>query len=1227
MVDLSEITKGVCVKGLIGPQPVTVVAVDRHGPGTVSVVYKTEQGVFGETMAYAFDAERYEIVNPHSWCFDADADEMRLVSEAYRIRLAHLFDPYLAVRTSSIEPLPHQISAVYREMLPRLPLRYVLADDPGAGKTVMTGLLVKEMIARGDLRRCLIVAPGNLVEQWQDELLRKFDLKFRILTNDVLESAGSGNAFTENDLCIARLDKLSRSEDVRRKLERSTWDLVVCDEAHKMSATNFGGEAKYTGRYRLGMLLGELTENLLLLTATPHNGKPADFRYFMALVDRDRFAGANRVKNPTPKSPAKGAAKGSGAGSAGGTAGYSIGGGDRQGRLFPVEPATPKGADVSDCMRRLVKEELLKFDGRPLFPERRAYTVEYGLSPAERGLYDAVTEYVRGEFNRADALADGKRRTSVGFALTILQRRLASSPEAIYQSLKRRRERLEKRLLEVRNAAKPAASRDDDLNGFSHGSPWFSEDPDPFDEDDYDSGEFEEMEEDLVDTASAAATAAELEAEIATLTMLERRANAVRLSGEDRKWEELSRLLQDDGKMFDAGGRREKLIVFTEHRDTFNYLAGKTRSLLGDPEAVLTICGGMSRDARRYAEERFKQDAGARILVATDAAGEGINLQRAHLMINYDLPWNPNRLEQRFGRIHRIGQTEVCHLWNLVAAETREGEVFRRLFGKLEIERAALGGKVFDILGRLTFGERSLRDLLIEAVRYGDDPKVKERLNQAVDASVNQDALRELLREYALTTEVMDAATVGGIREEMERAEVRKLEPHFIEAFFKEAMRRLGGRMAPREPGRYEVLDVPFDVRAMDMRTSSSPRVLRSYERICFSKDAKEGPGLVPAELVCPGHPLLDAVVAVLIEQMGQTLRRGTVFVDDRDLGTEPRLLLYIEGAIQDGVLAADGTRRTVSKSFEFVEVDAAGNAVSAGYAPYLDYRAVHQSERARVDGILARQGWLGGDVERRATDFAIEKIVPRHLEEVRRQRLAQIKKAEKAVVNRLGREAEYWDSRAWELEGEERAGNHSAKLNSQNARRRADEYRERLELRRARFEQERNIAPAPPRVLGAALVVPVGALVGAEQGPDMFARRDTKKIELIGMNAVMAIERELGNEPADVSAQKCGYDVESRVPEGGRDGGPALRMIEVKGRVAGADTVTVSHNEVLCALNSPDSFILAIAEVEGDRARMTYIMRPFTNPLDYATTSCNYNIGRLKQIGEVVLEKELAWQ
>ena len=387
MAKLEDLQPNATVNGILPGCQVTVVGTQWFGSEALELTYKDAEGRVANVLLYRDDEDRLELVEQgRPWSFDGDGSLFRLVSEANRIRLAHLFDPVLAVHTSLVEPLPHQITAVYESMLPRQPLRFLLADDPGAGKTIMAGLLIKELIARGDLQRCLVVCPGNLVEQWQDELYRRFQLHFEILTNDKLEAARTGNWFLENNLVIARLDKLSRDENVQQKLKAPDcfWDLIVCDEAHKFSATFFGGEIKYTKRYKLGQLLTTLTRHLLLMTATPHNGKEEDFQLFMALLDGDRFEGRFRDGVHT--------------------------------------------VDVSDLMRRMVKEKLLKFDGTPLFPERIAYTVPYKLSDNEARLYKEVTEYVREEFNRAEALQNDKRAGTVGFALTILQRRLASSP-------------------------------------------------------------------------------------------------------------------------------------------------------------------------------------------------------------------------------------------------------------------------------------------------------------------------------------------------------------------------------------------------------------------------------------------------------------------------------------------------------------------------------------------------------------------------------------------------------------------------------------------------------------------------------------------------------------------------------------------------------------------------------------------------------------------------------
>ncbi|MCT7959238.1 DUF559 domain-containing protein [Laspinema sp. D1] len=1495
MVQLEDLTRGTTIKGIIPHQNITVIDTQWHGSDAVEIIYKDANGQLHNQILYRHDECTLEIVTEgQPWSFNGNGALLRLVSEAHRIRLAHLFDPLLAVHTSLVEPLPHQISAVYEVMLTRQPLRFLLADDPGAGKTIMAGLLIRELLIRGDLQRCLIVCPGSLAVQWQDELFQKFHLRFEILTNDRIESAHTGNAFTEMPLLICRLDKLSRNDDLQAKLSQTDWDLVVVDEAHKMSASFFGGEVRETKRYKLGKLLSTLTRHFLLMTATPHNGKEEDFQLFLALLDGDRFEGRFRD-------------------------GVHV-------------------CDTSDLIRRLVKEDLLKFDSTPLFPERRAHTVEYALSDLEAVLYKQVTDYVKDEFNRAEALMNDGRRGTVGFALTILQRRLASSPEAIYQSLQRRRNRLQKRLREEEIFQRGLTAELENN---------FIINPEDLDDDfeESNSDEREATEAEVVDLATAARTIAELQVEIHCLEELEKLALKVRRSGKDRKWEELSKILQNRAEMFDAGGHRRKLVIFTEHRDTLNYLTERIRTLLGRSEAVVTIHGGMGREERKKAEEAFKQDVTVEVLIATDAAGEGINLQRSHLMVNYDLPWNPNRLEQRFGRIHRIGQTEVCHLWNLLAGETREGDVYLSLLRKLEIEQKALGGKVFDVLGKAIAG-KELRELLIEAIRYGDRPDIKAKLNQFVADRLDRVRLEELLEERALARDIMDATRVQQIREDMERAQARKIQPHFIASFFLEAFQRLGGSIRQREPQRYEITNVPATLRNRDRLIGMGEPILRRYERICFEKDLISVPGKPLADFVCPGHPLLDATLDLTLERHRDLLRQGAILVDETDFGEEVRALIYLEHSIQDARTDKEGRRRVVSRRMQYVEiglgvpaglpphpltpsptkgeggpevrgtsgtnphppltlpplspggrgaggegdylaplpphpltpsptrgeggpevqgtsgtnphppltplspggrgaggegdnwqqrtpnsplsptprkgeqdrweispalrkrmteiarqlrkqqtpsekilwqairgkklddrkfrrqqpigafvvdffcaaerliveVDGAvhndpeqkaldterqflleslglrfvrlsatevetdlstcleqirqafspltlpplspggrgaggegdyvqgnpphpltpsptrgeggpevqptpatnpqppltlpplspggrgaggegelpkGATRNAGYAPYLNYRPLTESETSLVESPIAGLG-LRHDIENQATSYAIAHLVPQHLQEIRTRQKDLIDKTVRAVKDRLLKEINYWDHRATDLRVQEQAGKPNAKLNSAKAQQRADDLAARLQKRLTELEQECKLSPLPPVVVGGALVIPIGLLQrlqGIKASTATPFARETKRVELRAMATVMAAEQALGYQPRDVSASKCGYDIESRNPETGH-----LRFVEVKGRIETADTVTVTKNEVITALNQPDHYVLALVQVPLDPdgpeetasnpvtpkdCILRYVHQPFQREPDFGVCSVNYEWKELWNRGQ----------
>lgn len=884
------------------------------------------------------------------------------------------------------------------------------------------------------------------------------------------------------------------------------------------------------------------------MTATPHNGKEEDFQLFMGLLDRDRFEGKFR-----------------------------------NGVHY---------ADTSDMMRRMLKEDLVDLEGKPLLPERLSYSLAYHLSHLEELLYQQVTKYVEEEFNRADRLEKG-RKTSIGFALTILQRRLASSPEAIYQSLQGRRERLEK---------KSRQKEEDLLKTLTC--------PDSEDLEDFLSQEIEKVEDEFVDRATAASTIAELRAEIDKLEKLVQLAQEVRRSRTDTKWEELSKLFKNNPEMFDSQGQRRKIIVFTEHRATLDYLVRRVREIIGE-KAVATIHGGIKQEDRQNIQYDFNQNPTVQVLVANDAAGEGINLHEScHLMINYDLPWNPNRLEQRFGRIHRIGQTEICHLWNLVAVDTREGKVFQRVLEKLEVARKALGGKVFDVLGEAIDGKQ-LGELLIEAIRYGNRPDNQAKLERAIEEKLNLEHLKNILEKRSLYHNLMDNSKLRQIYENLERAEVHKLQPHFIIDFFLAAFRLLGGNIQGGESGRYEVTFIP-----VSLRNRLLPKL---YQHICFEKTQAHLRGKPRAEFIYPGHPLLNHTIVLILEAYRALLKQGCILVDENDLSERVRILVYLEHSIQDARKDKSGNFRVVSRQMQYVEIDSEGHAKNAGYAPYLDYRPLQQSEQSLVSQILNilmnQSSILQKGIEEQARDYAIQHVVPLHKGEVQRQRTERINKTIEAVKERLTTEINYWENQA-EKSRLKIGVQAAAQLNYDNARRKAEELKARRENRLAELEQERNISAKSPVVLGGALIVPVALIQHlkgeTQQTPGNFAE-EKQQVEKLAMEAVMAAERKLGFQPRDVSADKCGYDIESRIP-----GTNLLRFIEVKGRIRGASTVTVTKNEIITALNKPDSYILALvavsdsAELSLNNCTVRYVERPFQQKPDFAVTSVNYSWSEL---------------
>lgn len=1162
MVKLEELKPGMSLVGIEPTLVVTIVAVVPIADGAVQVIYKTPDGTLKDRLlGHADEGNIGVATEERPWSFDGDGEQFKLAVEAKRIDLAFLFDPMMAVHTSNVDPLPHQITAVYESLLPQQPLRYILADDPGAGKTIMAGLYIRELLMRADARRILIVAPGSLVEQWRDELHEKFGLEFRIFSKELELASPSGNPFEDHDHLIVRLDQMSRNEDAQDKLCLASWDLVVFDEAHKLSAHFYGSKVEKTGRFRLAEKIGQHTRHLLLMTATPHNGKEEDFQLFLSLLDSDRFYGKFREK------------------------------------VHKV--------DCSDLMRRMVKEEMVKFDGTPLFPERRAYTVNYELSALELHLYEGVTHYVETEMGKADQL-DNKRKGSVGFALATLQRRLASSPEAIYQSLRRRRIRLENRLQEEKLGLQKSFMTD-----------WYLDVPE--DEDDLDADEQENLEEALVDQATAARSKAELEQEIIALQELEEEAKALVVSEQDRKWDELSQLLQHNPDMTDKSGRQRKLIIFSEHRDTLNYLERKITGLLGTSEAIVTIHGGTNRDERQKIQALFRSDPAIRILIATDAAGEGVNLQNANLMVNYDLPWNPNRLEQRFGRIHRINQTEVCHLWNMVAKETREGAVFHRLLEKIAVESKALSGRVFDILGEV-FEGNSLKELLLEAIRYGDQPEVRSRLSQRVENAFDRSKLQDILSRNALAQESLSPERLFAVKEEMEKAEARRLQPFFVRSFFLKAFESLGGAIYPRELNRFEITHVPALIRDRDKRITGRNRseaapVLKRYARVCFTREAVrplDKPGIDYAAMLHPGHPLMLSVSDIILEQHSNLLRQGAVLVDPSDDGEEPHLLFLLTHEIKSG----DGI--TISKRLQFVRVNPDGCASFAGWAPHLDLVAVESEDRLLIADLL-ESPWIRANLEQRALALAAGTLVPEHFKEVAERRIRHVDKTLNAVHERLTKEINFWSDRWVKLQEDKEAGK-DVRLNLENARRIIQDLESRLDLRKKELLSMRHVTAATPVALGGALVIPIGLIrrLRGDLDSDALTKFTTDaaaraRIEKLGMDTVKRFEESQGCFVKDVSAQKCGWDLTS-YPPGGDGKLVEPKHIEVKARVKGSTTITITRNELLYALNQADKFVLAIVLVGEDDSveGPFYVRNAFTSEPGWGVASINYEIKAL---------------
>ncbi len=1033
------------------PEGVRVLAARRVGERLQLEVVGLRSGRFFERLLSPEDLGKVRVLPRGGRDFQGDGLRCFLGLEAQRLRLAHLFDPFLALHTSQVDPLPHQIEAVYHRILKQPRPRFLLADDPGAGKTIMAGLVFKELKYRGLVRRTLLVVPGHLRDQWLQEMREWFGEAFFVVDRGVLNASRGRDVWNLEAQVMVSMD-FAKQEEVMASLAGSRWDLVIVDEAHKMAAYRYGDKTTKTERYRLGELLSRIGHFLLFLTATPHRGDPNNFHLLLDLLQPGLFA------NPEI-----------------------------------LQEAIARG-DSPFFLRRL-KEDLRDFEGRPLFPPRRVYTRTYRLRDEEKRLYNEVTEYVERHYNRA--LTVDKR--NVAFALLILQRRLASSVRAVRCSLERRKARLEALLREGRFRVEGAPLDEEALE---------------------DAPEAERLgqEERLLASLTAAETRGELEEEIRTLERLIRLALQAEREGVETKLQELRQVLEEEA----IRRTGEKLLIFTESRDTLDYLVERLR---GWGYRVVALHGGQSLEERILAEREFREEA--QIMVSTEAGGEGINLQFCAIMVNYDIPWNPNRLEQRMGRIHRYGQQKEVHIYNLVAADTREGKVLEALFRKLERMAQAMGSdRVFDVIGEVT--RKSLRDLIVDAIARR---RSLEEILGEIEAVPDEEAIR-LAKEAALEALATRHIDMQGILGERQRARENRLVPEYLEAFFQKAAAFLGLPLERRKDGLWRIPRVPIGLRRGEVEPA--------YDRVTFHKELARKHG---ARLLAPGHPLLERVLERLEEETAEDLRRGAAFGDPS--GRLDGWIWFLKGEVRDGHDQVAGQRLFAvyqSVGGEMREVSSAILWDLKPLPPTGSLEAPPDEEEVRA--------------------FVAEALLEGYRQEIqaRRQREAEVKRTyglrslDYLLLESQARLVEYETRR---LEGS------LPEVEVRNEERRMEEIKQRKKALLEEIERETHLLPSPPSLITVVRVLPLGE--EAPMVPDA-------EVEAIGMRVAMAYERSRGWVPEDVSSQNLGYDIRSTGPQG------AVRYIEVKAR-AETGSIALTPNEWLTAQRLGPDYWLYVVE------------------------------------------------
>jgi superfamily II DNA or RNA helicase len=1122
------------------PEPVVLEAVRAIGDGFECRV-RLADGTPDETILSREEADTllgHQTAAPTS-VLPVDAEKFRLLVESARIRLAYAYDKHFAVSLSGIRTLPHQIEAVYLKMLPQPRLRFLLADDPGAGKTIMAGLLIKEMKLREAIDRVLILCPAPLTIQWQDELLRWFNEPFDIIFSAV-DQQQLTNPWRRSNQVIASLD-FAKQEDVRERVWTEKWSLVIIDEAHKCSAytksaSGRSDEVEKTKRYQLAEKLAYDADNVVLLTATPHHGDDDRFSHFIRLLDPDIFPEPHRV-------------------------------GERANEIR--RDILRLGPDCPWALRRL-KEDLRDLDGRRLFPDRHAHTVAFRLNSAEYDLYKDVTAYI----NAFLPQASGRRKASVALARTVLQRRLASSTMAIFESIRRRLERQEMLLKELEDLT--PAQRERRLAQLQGRLDDAEQDEDDLDDNDRDA---------IADNCVAALELDQLRGEIEALRELLAHARRVRDNTADSKLAELRKSLNHP-EFRELNDGRGKLLIFTEHRDTLNYLC---QNLEKWGYRTCQIHGGLNPHERKRAQELFRSER--QVCVATEAAGEGINLQFCRLMINYDLPWNPTRLEQRLGRIHRIGQERDVHAFNFVATDSEEGQaivegcILQRLLEKLDQMRAVLDDRVFDVIGEvLSLNSVNLPEMLREAAF---DPR---RLDDYLDQIERIDPKR--LQEYEQATGIALARAnvdFSGFQHANAEAEERRLMPRYVEDQFLKASKEIGLRVEPRADGLWRVEHVLADLRSDRLHSvRRSGKAEPIYRKVTFHKDHLELDQHLDAVLVGPGHPLYAAVDERLNELLNPLC--GSVAVYEDETAESPYRLHFLELSIRGQNTKGEpqplhGEMAIVRENIN-VPVDSADRFAIVPADVLIDLPA-HPQPPSSVEIIdsSAASDFVKSTYQMELRNRCLEER--HHFVDVSRNYLEESHKVRRKAAQDRVMALRARESTSPEVGlARQRAENDLADL--------VRTHKERV----AGLDRLTVVRHGPVRHLGTALVFPKGvAATWPGMAPEDIDPLIRRRSELAAEDLVVAYELARGWECVRVGHQKIGFDVRSLGPTdpqtGYRDPVTGIRRIEVKGRTRG-HTIRLTTNEWNKAAQLGDSYWLYV------------VWDPLANPDPEPVKICN---------------------